>query len=298
MKPLFLLLCFAVGSSACAQDLVLTITPPSSPLHVHSYLPFSARVTNAGKRAVLLTQPGDGSESGWRTPVVGWSILPVGDARLHPALPPRNTTPRCGNVNTIRRDEVFVLNPGGSTALEYVGVPRFEAAGRYRIKFYYQNTPDTAPGGLPFEPHDAEALALMKKSTPCLLKSNELIVTVLPDTEDSQKVSLTLPRLDEWVMHFRLYHEANPLPAVTMGVVLRAFFMRSVDGRPSSWTEPDLTNVVNHSLVDAWGTRFSHSYETVQGRAVLVTVTSAGPDRKFGTADDLSVTGELHPRKQ
>jgi hypothetical protein len=59
------------------------------------------------------------------------------------------------------------------------------------------------------------------------------------------------------------------------------------------WGEAELDNVVSHGVTDPWGTKYAYSYESFQGRVVLVTIISAGKDRKFGTADDLTVTGEL-----
>lgn len=269
-----------------AQDLSVTIEAPAYPIHVHAYTEFSVRITNTGKRAAILTMPGDGSESGWRTPLVGWSILPAQDAEArHPELPPRNTEGRCGHVNSIGRDEVFVLNPGECRALADVAGPWFPQEGRYRVVFYYQNLPALKPGGAPFAPHDPTALALMQRSTPCLLRSNELQVSVLPSTLDSVKESKTRARLGEWSSHFLRYHRANKRPARSLLEVFKAAF--------PTWHPLVLANVFQVFSKDEWGTGYVHAYELAGDCVVLVTVSSAGPDRKIGTGDDLSVATEL-----
>src|SRR5215203_52009 len=57
---------------------------------------FMIEVVNRHNRDVTLVKPGDGSEAGWRTPVVKWLLedcKPIGVAR-------------CGNVNPHRQEEV------------------------------------------------------------------------------------------------------------------------------------------------------------------------------------------------
>jgi hypothetical protein len=49
----------------------------------------TATVTNKGSTPVTLVLPGDGSESGWRTPLVGFSSIKCGkDKPKHPATVP------------------------------------------------------------------------------------------------------------------------------------------------------------------------------------------------------------------
>jgi len=232
-----------------------------------------------------LTIPGDGSEAGWRTPVIAWSVLPLHDSTQHPSRPPRDEAARCGQVNSIRRSEVFVLNPGQCRVLDDLAGPMFKEPGQYRIVFYYQNIPDLKPGGAPFEPHDATALALMQKSTACLLRSNELTITVLEITPDFVNESKTRARLGEWVSYFALYHRTNQSPARSMLDVFKSAF--------PTWQPFELANVFIAFSSDEWRTKYSHSYEVIEGRATVVTVSSAGPDRMIGTVDDLSVSAEL-----
>jgi hypothetical protein len=62
----------------------------------------TATITNKGSAPVTLVLPGDGSESGWRTPVVGFSSIKVGkDKPKHPADVPRYRGGRCGNINAL-----------------------------------------------------------------------------------------------------------------------------------------------------------------------------------------------------
>src|SRR5438067_2030418 len=89
-------------------------------------------IINHGQQAVTLVQPGDGSDCGWRTPVIEWVIngKVEGAGRLieevskadspvrKPVLKPACLSPdfarsdRCGNINALKPDEVFVLKPG------------------------------------------------------------------------------------------------------------------------------------------------------------------------------------------
>src|SRR5262249_657707 len=62
----------------------------------------SAEVVNRPGREITLVKPGDGSDCGWRTPVITWTVEGV---------KPRGVL-RCGNVNPLRPNEVFTLKPG------------------------------------------------------------------------------------------------------------------------------------------------------------------------------------------
>ena len=57
-------------------------------------------LTNDGNEAVTLVHPGDGSESGWRTPVIGWSII---NARENVPMP-NDQRRDCGNINALRSE--------------------------------------------------------------------------------------------------------------------------------------------------------------------------------------------------
>jgi hypothetical protein len=165
-----------------AEDkLVLTITPPAQPIHVGDYPRFDVTISNRGSNSVTLVTPGDGSEDAWRTPVVGWSMLPADTTQKHPETPSRGIVARCGNINGIKLSEVFALKPGEDKHLEHwIGWLAFQTPGKFRIVFYYQNVPDMKIQGVPLEEHEKGAIKRIRRSTPCKLVSNEVVIEVLP----------------------------------------------------------------------------------------------------------------------
>lgn len=155
--------------------LELKITAASTTIKTGEYPKIAAVITNKGDKAVTLVMPGDGSESGWRTPLVGWSVIQH-DARLsHPAAVPLYKGGRCGNMNPLTKEEVFTLQPGASKQLTWIGGPECAAGQKYRVVFYYSNVPETTwrrGAG------DAEAMKQVKQSFKCLLRSNEIEIEV------------------------------------------------------------------------------------------------------------------------
>ncbi|MCX6639039.1 MAG: hypothetical protein NTW14_00975 [bacterium] len=142
-------------------------------------------ITNRGGESVTLVQPGDGSDIGWRTPVVGWSVIPFDQPEPeHPKDPPLDRYGMCGDINPIELTEVFTLKHQESKQLGgWVRYPKFPQPGKFRVVFYYQNIPDLEVSGIPLGRHDAAALELIKRSTTCKLISNEMIITVLPNQQ-------------------------------------------------------------------------------------------------------------------
>src|SRR5258708_7501230 len=79
------------------------------------YPRFTVEIVNRSGREITLVRPGDGSDCGWRTPVVLWAVEGIKPGRLA----------RCGNVNPLRPDEVFTLKPGQRASLGgWVGLPQ------------------------------------------------------------------------------------------------------------------------------------------------------------------------------
>jgi hypothetical protein len=142
----------------------------------------TATISNQGKMPVTLVVPGDGSESAWRTPVIGWSAINVAnEAARHPKTPPLYQGGRCGNINRLKREEVFVLAPGQTKKLnEWVGFPQLAEPGTYSVVFFYVNEPDRKWRGLPLGQHDPEAMKQVQKSHQCSMVSNELRLVVRP----------------------------------------------------------------------------------------------------------------------
>lgn len=138
-------------------------------------------IHNVDVPEVTLVHPGDGSTDRWRTPHVGWSILPAESPESHPAEPVYRSDIRCGLMNALKADEVFVLKRGESKELHaWLGFPTGLAPGRYRAVFYYTNVPGQGFGGDVSGEHDPVALRRLRDSTPASLVSNEAEFEVAP----------------------------------------------------------------------------------------------------------------------
>ena len=152
-------------------------------LRVGESLACEVKITNRGKKTVTLVAPGDGSQHGWRTPITGGSVLSLESTKKHATRPTPSKAPRCGNMNGLKKDEVFTLKPGQSKKLQaWTTLGPFEAAGKYRVILLYENQPslkwprdDLGLAG----PHDKEALQKVKTSSKCLVVSNEIIITAV-----------------------------------------------------------------------------------------------------------------------
>jgi hypothetical protein len=181
-KVLFTL-CILVASLPlfAEQKLVLTIIPPTKAIHVTDHSLFHITISNRGSNSVTLVEPGDGSENAWRTPVIGWSVLPVNSPEKHPDTPAPWSGARCGNINPFRLSEVFSLEPGKEKQFEpWDDYSLFDKPGKYRVVLYYSNIPDMKTKGAPLGDHEKGAVERIKASTPCKLISNEVIVEVAP----------------------------------------------------------------------------------------------------------------------
>ena len=130
---------------------------------------FTIEVVNRSRQEVILVRPGDGSECGWRTPLVSWLVEGVKQRGMA----------RCGNVNSLRPNEVFTLKPGQRVSLgEWVGAPHLPAPGFYTIRFRYENKPGLKWSGVPLGRHDEGAMARVRASTPASAESNHLRIEV------------------------------------------------------------------------------------------------------------------------
>ena len=130
---------------------------------------FTIEVVNRSGREITLVKPGDGSDCGWRTPLVSWSVEGVKPGRFA----------RCGNVNPLRPNEVFTLKPGQRASLsEWVGAPQLPGKGTYTVRFRYENRPRLKWSGLPLGKHDEGAMARVRASTPAAAVSNPVRIEV------------------------------------------------------------------------------------------------------------------------
>ena len=206
MKLLFLLSLFSLGSlficSGCNQKKVscgpmvlpnqgdnkvlsqceLKVRLPAQ-MKLDGYGLFEFHIRNVGAHPVTLVAPGDGSESGWRTPTVSLSFLPVDSWKSHPAATASGPGGRCGNINKLEPQEVFQLAPGEEKKIAWGHLfgGRMKP-GKYRVRMYYENIPDMKWSGLVMGGHDKGAMRRVRKSTPVSLVSNEVEVEILAAT--------------------------------------------------------------------------------------------------------------------
>ena len=162
------------GASFAGDELTLRLASDTPVLRVDEYPTVKLYVTNNGEDTVTLVQPGDGSTNGWRTPVVKWAILENGQWVQHPE---GFELIRCGNINSLKWDEVFRLAPGETREMK-VWLPVFRKPGAYRIKFFYTNQPWKKWSGIELGTHNPIAMWRVKHSTECSLISNEVVFTV------------------------------------------------------------------------------------------------------------------------
>jgi len=137
-------------------------------------------ITNNDSGSVTLVEPGDGSENGWRTPIVSWSVIEVSSKAEHPSEPIPSNELRCVYMNLLKADELFTLAPSETKDLyKRTGIQLFKKSGVYKVVLLYANHP-LLEWREPFGEgsHDKATMKRVKESTACSLKSNEVIFTV------------------------------------------------------------------------------------------------------------------------
>jgi hypothetical protein len=126
---------------------------------------FHATLRNDDRREVTLVMPGDGSDCGWRTPILRWKPAP-------------DVQRRCGNINALQTGEVFTLKPGETTSLGYLYLPFSATAGdKRKVSLEYENDPGLKWSGLPLGKHDEATMRQLRASTPLRVTSNVVEVT-------------------------------------------------------------------------------------------------------------------------
>ena len=165
-----------------AEDIMLEIMPPTQKIYVDDSILITAKLINQGLDPITLVALGDGSGSGLRTPIVGWSIIPEADFQgEHPDDMQPNLGGRlCGNINPIQLDEIFTIKPNQTYWLNHwINLPYFEEPGIYHIAFYYENNPEH-----PMDGFEQEVVEKFRETQYLFLKSNDLIIEVLPNVID------------------------------------------------------------------------------------------------------------------
>lgn len=163
-----------------AAEMKLELVVPDEPLGLDSHSRIDARLTNASSQSVTVVLPGDGSEAGWRTPMISWSVVRTGPEAPSSENSSEKPVARCGNINPLRADEVVTLAPGESVSLgDWLGAPEFPSPGTYRVVLTYENDPKREWSGIPLGEHDPDAMARVRASTPVDVRSQEATVSVV-----------------------------------------------------------------------------------------------------------------------
>lgn len=167
-----------VGKSH-SDKISLQISSEKTSVKIGEELSLKVLVTNNDTETVVLVNPGDGSEQGWRTPIVQWSVIEAGEKTQHPVEPIPDTRPRCVNMNRLKSEEIFSLSPGETRELDWTYLPPYRKNGTYKVAFLYANSPSIEwRGESAINYHNPVALWQAKHSTETNLISNEIIFTV------------------------------------------------------------------------------------------------------------------------
>lgn len=168
------------GEGAASGELALRLSAESTSLRVGERPSVRVTITNNGGDAVTLVHPGDGSDVGWRTPHVAWSVIGANSEAEHrPEPAPHSGTRMCGNINSLKPDELFYLAPGETKELKgWASLEPFGEPGVYRVVYLYANRPALEWKGIPLGEHDESTMWFVRRSTQCTLSSNELVFSV------------------------------------------------------------------------------------------------------------------------
>ena len=167
-----------ITGSPYSNQLTLTLVPETPILGVGETTAIKFHITNNGNETVTLVNPGDGSEVGWRTPILRWWVIEDGNITEHPT---EFEGTRCGNIQALKWNEVFTVAPGETKVIDKsLWLSPFRKPGTYRVKFFYDNRPSMQWGGIELGTHNPIAMWRVRNSTECTLTSNEVIFTVNP----------------------------------------------------------------------------------------------------------------------
>jgi hypothetical protein len=158
------------NTEAGACGLSLRVEPTTLVLRPNETPSVTAHLTNDGERPLSLVFPGDGSYTGLRTPIIEWTFVHGGTIR---------GSGFCGNINALRRGEVFILGPGETrelpAGLRFLALP---TTGSFRAAMTYSNDPALPFRGVPLGPHDEAELARLRASARCRITSNPIEIQI------------------------------------------------------------------------------------------------------------------------
>jgi len=124
-----------VTADLLAKDLRLELELPKT-TKAGERFDFAVKLVNGGKAAHRVVRPNDGSESGWREPLVRFE-MEVGGRWV-----PAGNPPRCGNYASNWHRDVMVLGAGDSLKLDGYLPPYFsfdlKKPGKVKLRAVYE----------------------------------------------------------------------------------------------------------------------------------------------------------------
>lgn len=171
-------------AGGCPVTLTLEEIPPP-PSRRPSTTPrppeYRAVLHNGGAAPVTLVRPGDGSESGMRTPSIDWRLSgPEGRVDTH-------LQRMCGNINALKAEELIELGPGEQVSVEVdAPVDLAVAPGEYQLSLSWDHNPKMTWSGIPLGHHSSEAMERIRASQRCKMTSNPVsFVIPAPAAEEA-----------------------------------------------------------------------------------------------------------------
>lgn len=186
--------------------LELVLKPSKTQVKSDEKITWEVSIINRGKNEALFVQPGDGSDCGWRTPIIEWVMngrVPgqlnkiIRDTRRVEGQPNKDflgthATPvlkpaclgkdfardmRCGNISPLCPNEVIVLKPGLEIKLsEWSKGPRGLSAGLQKVAVRYFHIPDLKWRGI--GGHDLQSMERIRASAAFTLESNAVEIII------------------------------------------------------------------------------------------------------------------------
>lgn len=131
----------------------------------------TVELVNHEKDPVVVIRPGDGSDCGWRTPVITWYL----DEKKCSGIG------GCANINPLQAKEIVELKAGGRLRLEeWLGVPPMEhfKPGIHHLYVEYDHRPDMKWGVFPRKTPESKTMERIRNSQPIKAVSNVVEIRV------------------------------------------------------------------------------------------------------------------------
>jgi hypothetical protein len=171
--------------AACSTKIDITPSNTMIPIIADNWIDgrgFRILITNMGTESITLVDPGDGSEAGFRTPLVSWSVEDNGEPVVQKFLLDDN------QINHLEPGAVFTLAPAESHQFKHSIPPIVvHGPGQYEVEFHYKNEPKREWTGIPMGRHDPATMRQIRDSTPCDLTSAPVRFEAIAPTPQSHE---------------------------------------------------------------------------------------------------------------